>query len=768
MNRNLLTASLLVFILSSVTAQVYDFTSFAGLQSTGTIPQDFTKLSSIKFNEDKEAAGESDSKREKKDKEEFLLESNFLMDNILHSGHVVFGDQVTNYLNEIKDELLKDDPVNRQLIRIYTLRSADVNAFTANNGIVLVTTGLIARAESEAELAFILCHEFTHFIKKHAITSYVETKKMERGVGVYQTLDPESVSMEKFTYSRDLETEADLLGFELYKNSSFSRLAIDRVFDILLYADQPYKEVSFSKTYFDQGNYILPSAYFLDTLTAITAEVDYDDSEHTHPNIKKRKDAILSKLNELKENNADLFVQPEERFQFIRKTCRYDLCETFLNQIQFQDAIYHAYLLLQDDSAAIFPRTIIAKALYGLSIYDNQNVQQPWTRWYGQIEGESQQVFYLFDQIKDMDLNVLALHYAWGVHQTEPGNHNIKEICNHLALQLKEINQKNVEDFYNNENNLPDSLNTLVIKSDAVLLPKKEIDSIFNSRIHITSIGDSLRTVQAHKLKLSTSIKTKTSTWTLPDLDLTDPYWKYAFVEAFKNEEFVSMLKNPVSDLGTGNDDPLTNNPYRKKKYQLGIDSIVVVQPVYFKIDERKENPVRYEAAEKSRVDLKTKMNEFGGLLDLDVQYLDHNFLDTTEASKFNDLSVLTRWISEELSHQDKNIKMLNSEQEAFQALAEKYGTDHFAWFGIVGFIEPEEDISTKLLTCIIWPLIPIIVADLATPDYATFFFALVVNAKTGNFEMQYLGDTNLTDSKAVQTSNLYYIMQQIKTEPKK
>ena len=130
------------------------------------------------------------------------MESNFLINEMLHSGRVIFGDPVTTYLNNIKAEILKANPELDDDIRIYTLLSNDVNAFTADNGIVLVTTGLVAQAQNEAEIAFILCHEFSHFYKKHAIDNYVENRKIERGIGVYSSLDNDAVDLEKFKYSK--------------------------------------------------------------------------------------------------------------------------------------------------------------------------------------------------------------------------------------------------------------------------------------------------------------------------------------------------------------------------------------------------------------------------------------------------------------------------------------------------------------------------------------------------------------------------------------
>ncbi|HMU69853.1 MAG TPA: hypothetical protein PKC38_07585, partial [Chitinophagales bacterium] len=64
-------------------------------------------------------------------------------------------------------------------------------------------------------------------------------------------------------------------------------------------------------------------------------------------------------------------------------------------------------------------------------------------------------------------------------------------------------------------------------------------------------------------------------------------------------------------------------------------------------------------------------------------------------------------------------------------------------------------------------PLAPFLIYDLVTPDRNTFYFALVANAETGKLEMQYFNSSTLNDSNAAQSSNIYYILQQIKGRKK-
>lgn len=90
-------------LLAAQTVPVYNFTP---LQSAGAIPADFTRTPSQTYfledyTKDVEDYAEAIGKRN------FFSSSVMFMDKVLHSGYVIFGDSVTNYLNQVKDEILK-------------------------------------------------------------------------------------------------------------------------------------------------------------------------------------------------------------------------------------------------------------------------------------------------------------------------------------------------------------------------------------------------------------------------------------------------------------------------------------------------------------------------------------------------------------------------------------------------------------------------------------------------------------------------------------
>ena len=143
---------LLCSLFSSILgAQAADFNNYQMLQSHGAIPEDFTILAQERYHRDVAAAtvnGQIDPKVDR-----FYLETDFIIDDMLIGGKILFGDTVTQYVNHVADVVLKDDPELRKKLRFYCLRSTEVNAYSTSPGIIFVSIGLIAQLNSEAQLA---------------------------------------------------------------------------------------------------------------------------------------------------------------------------------------------------------------------------------------------------------------------------------------------------------------------------------------------------------------------------------------------------------------------------------------------------------------------------------------------------------------------------------------------------------------------------------------------------------------------------------------
>ena len=735
-------------------AQSYDLNNFTPLKSVGPLPDDFTVKSSEKFQQDVSNV-EGSNKREQQDLESFLLESNFQIEDILHSGRILYGDPITEYLNQIKKQILDANPEIMQDIRIYTLLSNEVNAFTFDNGIVIVTTGLVAQVQNEAQLAYILCHEFVHYDKKHSITGYVENRKVERGTGVYSSLSKDEEDLVKFRFAKEQETEADEIGLTYYANTNYSYSTIEGVFDVLLYSYLPIDEIQFSRNYFSDAYYVIPDKMFLDTLTAIEAEEDYDDENATHPNIKKRKANVLSKIPETVDQGRADFLLPVEDFKMVQSLARFQGCDLYLNDVEYENALYQAYVLQQQYPDNDYLKTVVAQALYGWAMYKNAGSTPEWHLHFKKIQGESQQVYYLFNKLSSKEMLILALRHTWERHLAHPENQSFLAMSQDLGYQLAAKQEIAYTDFLT-QKEIDKEIKAASEKADTLNVGT-------DSTMQNTDTKNPNSSSKYDKIKGDKG-KEKTSTPTV-----ANAYWKYAFPNYLNDPKFTGLIYAPEEeDEEDAEKNPLYTVKRHRIEYHLGLDEVVVVDPVFISVDERSDNPVEYIAAEEARVSLRDNIKKYGDELGMKVTYLDHSNLDDKDVDDFNDMAILSRWIHESLAHLDEEVPMQNSSNAELQALAKKYGVEHFAWMGIVSFTERESRVGLKIFMCLYVPIAPFLIYDLVTPDKSTFFFSLVANAETGEFEMQYFSMNDLSNSKSVQSSNMYFMLEQMSADQKK
>ena len=124
--------------------------------------------------------------------------------------------------------------------RITILNSPVVNAFALPAGYLYITRGLLALADSEAELAGVLAHEIGHVTARHTAQRYSRTVLAQLGVGLLGAvtkgtqlegmtglLEPGAVLAIQ-SFSREHEHEADLLGVQTMSRAGFDPYAMSR------------------------------------------------------------------------------------------------------------------------------------------------------------------------------------------------------------------------------------------------------------------------------------------------------------------------------------------------------------------------------------------------------------------------------------------------------------------------------------------------------------------------------------------------------------
>lgn len=345
------------FSLSTVFSQ--DIYSFRGLRSSGELSDDFVVSSSEKYQSQSDSilAGKRNSTAKITD--DFLLKSNFILDEMLLSGSVLANDEVGIYVNEVLDKVLEDQPELRKDISVYVTKAPEVNAFATDRGVVLVNLGLFNKIENEAQLAAILAHEVTHFDQRHNLSSRLKAYEIANGKGTQKVRTIDGFLLRKHAYDRSLEYEADLKGAERMMRTSYELQSILDVFDVLEDSRNPYKYILSQTEQLDLGGMLVSEGIsedlaLIDSLMTDQkerfSELNDEDRDlfSTHPAVEKRKIAIADAIGERSLTEGNRFIVSEERFRKCQQMARLEMGRMLNNNGNFSEAIYHSLLLNED------------------------------------------------------------------------------------------------------------------------------------------------------------------------------------------------------------------------------------------------------------------------------------------------------------------------------------------------------------------------------------------------------------------------------------
>lgn len=141
---------------------------------------------------------------------------------------------------------------------VYLVEDPEPNAFTPGAGHVFVTTGLVKVLETEAQMAMVLSHEMAHVTKNHLLKGQLhDTIVAEAGslgsdyltskTGVTRAVPPQllnavvkrALDVKTNGYSRDLEAQADDVGYGYMTAAGYDPHESVKVFEIFARFDGP-------------------------------------------------------------------------------------------------------------------------------------------------------------------------------------------------------------------------------------------------------------------------------------------------------------------------------------------------------------------------------------------------------------------------------------------------------------------------------------------------------------------------------------------------
>lgn len=110
-------------------------------------------------------------------------------------------------------------------VRVYVVDVPAFNAYSLPNGAIVVWSGLLLRTENEAQLAFVLGHEVTHYLHRHSLDQFQRAMHVSGlamafqlamagiGLGVVGSAAQLANMSAQYAHTRDQERDADAGGF---------------------------------------------------------------------------------------------------------------------------------------------------------------------------------------------------------------------------------------------------------------------------------------------------------------------------------------------------------------------------------------------------------------------------------------------------------------------------------------------------------------------------------------------------------------------------
>ncbi|MEL0651164.1 M48 family metalloprotease [Algibacter sp. TI.3.09] len=237
----------------------------------------------------------------------------------------VFNSKIKENLDPILQHIYKSNPeINPTDFNFFIKNSIVPNAACYGDGMFEINLGLLTKLESNDELAFIICHEVAHKLLDHSIkgttkrVSSINSKEIKKKVkkikrnkygrtrAALSLID--ELSIDLLDYSKEVEAEADSLGFVLFSKTKYSKFAalyalekLRKVDEMILSHDVKIDSVFNFRSYPFKDYWLKESTSLFDTNEKTNDFSLVSDTLKTHPEIEFRVNKLVKDFSIVRE-----------------------------------------------------------------------------------------------------------------------------------------------------------------------------------------------------------------------------------------------------------------------------------------------------------------------------------------------------------------------------------------------------------------------------------------------------------------------------------
>ena len=173
----------------------------------------------------------------------FWMQMDRIEQSLQTSGRIVRDPEFNAYLRRIFCDL---SPEFCNDIRLYIVRTPGFNASMMANGTMQIWTGMLLRVQNEAQLAAVLGHELTHYLRRHTLQRWRDIRAKTDalvffqfatavvGLGVVGLVATLGTLGSIQAFSREQERESDRLGFEMMAGAGYEPEEAPRIWETLI------------------------------------------------------------------------------------------------------------------------------------------------------------------------------------------------------------------------------------------------------------------------------------------------------------------------------------------------------------------------------------------------------------------------------------------------------------------------------------------------------------------------------------------------------